>query len=550
MASANDQASQLEQIELSASLMGSKNGFDVVIICTNTEMMAQFWQNRLEASRGSVIPSSCTILSVFEDWPGGAGNAFGTFYAWKKACIQAESRGMDLKKLLANNEVSCAIFHTAGKGTRLAPLPGSENNNKPGVKLPVTITGSSDKAMTILESVIKQTGIYASSRKGRLSVFWGDQVFIPSVNPLYTPEHHADILCTLGPMPGAEEWKAKGLDKYGLIAVGQGNEAAQVEKVDHETALRLLGSLGQVTSVGASLGSFSVSAFLLSLLMEEFDVEISGKQGKLDTDPGLWMPLTLSKAAYVEIMAQKGEKEQDSSAHYDRMINVKNKLVKEGSMKLFGAVDVGTGAYWWDYGQLVLYRKNNMKLLDQSTHEGVTMRKFFNIPRSGIKDSGINDANVSDDSCLSGSLVKTGNIKSSLLCKVTCSDCECDGAILVNVTATRIKVAPGCMVYNVVSTDPEGIVIDKPGSILTSTLQASGNNGANMVSMKSHLDLDGGKVWKTKVLDNNFSFEEIYNLNGAVDVSAMDKIGIEMHKAAGIKVVAPTPDCTVGCLIA
>ena len=25
-----------------------------------------------------------------------------------------------------------AIYHTAGKGTRLAPLPGAENNNKPG----------------------------------------------------------------------------------------------------------------------------------------------------------------------------------------------------------------------------------------------------------------------------------------------------------------------------------------------------------------------------------------------------------------------------------
>jgi len=27
---------------------------------------------------------------------------------------------------------SVAIYHTAGKGTRLAPLPGAENNNKPG----------------------------------------------------------------------------------------------------------------------------------------------------------------------------------------------------------------------------------------------------------------------------------------------------------------------------------------------------------------------------------------------------------------------------------
>ena len=53
---------------------------------------------------------------------------------------------------------------------------------------------------SILESVIKQTGAYAASRKGRLSVFWGDQVFIPSVSLAYTPDSHVDILCTLGPM--------------------------------------------------------------------------------------------------------------------------------------------------------------------------------------------------------------------------------------------------------------------------------------------------------------------------------------------------------------
>jgi hypothetical protein len=76
--------------------------------------------------------------------------------------------------------ISVGLYHTAGKGTRLAPLPGAENNNKPGVKLPgsVKLADGSSKRITILESVIKQTGCYAKSRKGRLSVFWGDQVWI------------------------------------------------------------------------------------------------------------------------------------------------------------------------------------------------------------------------------------------------------------------------------------------------------------------------------------------------------------------------------------
>lgn len=74
-------------------------------------------------------------------------------------------------------QISVGLYHTAGKGTRLAPMPGSENNNKPGVKLAVTADINGKPCpLTILESVVKQTGVYGKSRKGRLSVFWGDQV--------------------------------------------------------------------------------------------------------------------------------------------------------------------------------------------------------------------------------------------------------------------------------------------------------------------------------------------------------------------------------------
>ena len=119
-------------------------------------------------------------------------------------------------------------YHTAGKGTRLAPLPGSENNNKPGVKLPSMLTvrtallppeqekcqvavpkgralmeltfpparqiDGDDAELTILEAVIKQTNSYAPHRKGRVSVFWGDQVFVPSAGTNPSGAHPADIL--------------------------------------------------------------------------------------------------------------------------------------------------------------------------------------------------------------------------------------------------------------------------------------------------------------------------------------------------------------------
>ena len=191
----------MKEKNLNAMLKGV--GFDVFIICTSNESQAIYWQERLETVKGDVIPEGATVLAVDEDWEGGAGNALGTFYAYEKACAKAAAMGIkDIHARLQAGAISIGMYHTAGKGTRLAPLPGAENNNKPGVKLPALLkVGKTMRPMTILESVIRQTGVYASSRKGRLSVFWGDQIFIPSVATEYVPKHHIDILCFLGPLP-------------------------------------------------------------------------------------------------------------------------------------------------------------------------------------------------------------------------------------------------------------------------------------------------------------------------------------------------------------
>ncbi len=133
-------------------------------------------------------------------------SALGTLYAYKNAvALGIEKFSIDIDAQLQQNKLSVGLYHTAGKGTRLAPLPGAENNNKPGVKLPATLLltnnqETSRQPITILEAVIKQTGCYAKSRVGRLSVFWGDQVFIPSAPVEYTVTHHIDILCSLGMM--------------------------------------------------------------------------------------------------------------------------------------------------------------------------------------------------------------------------------------------------------------------------------------------------------------------------------------------------------------
>ena len=208
--------------------------------------------------------------------------------------------------------------------------------------------------ITILEGVIKQTGVYASCRGGRLSVYWGDQIFVPSKGCEYKPSAHVDILAMLGAWPTKEEWIAKGLDQFGLIAVSAAGAAAQVEKVDYDTAEKLLADLGEMASVGTSLGSFSVDHAILSALMKEFAPELAKKTGKLDTDPHFWMPMTLPRDGYISLMGQKGVEPEKAGAHHDRVTAMVKAFRSEtgSDAPIFGAVDVGSDPYWWDYGQV------------------------------------------------------------------------------------------------------------------------------------------------------------------------------------------------------
>jgi len=365
----SDLVNHVEKMRSNILAMNSLTGFSVVIVCCSNSFLSNYWQKRLEDGRGSVIAQDTMVLTVFEDWPGGAGNGLGTLYAFQNAAkLAKEKHGIDLNEQLQSGKISVGLYHTAGKGTRLAPLPGSENNNKPGVKLPGIINvGGKSVCITILEAVIKQTGCYASSRPGRVSVFWGDQIFIPTVDVAYTCTDHVDILCSLGPMLTAEEWTAKGMDKYGLIAKMGDGRGAQVEKVDHATAVELLSGLGEIKAVGASLGSFSVSATMLSALLAEFAAELAAKAGKLDTDPHFWMPMTLERPSYISLMTKKKVEAETSGAHWDRM---RAMLEREGLLQfpgadgrdpsitgLFGACDVGENIYWWDYGQLRYFQK-------------------------------------------------------------------------------------------------------------------------------------------------------------------------------------------------
>lgn len=502
-------------------------GFDVVVVCTGTEWQAKFWQARLERGKGYVIPASCEVVCVHEDWKsGGAGNGLGTLYAMRKAAAAYDG---DVVAKLNAGEVSVAIYHTAGKGTRLAPLPGAENNNKPGVKLPASAPvgeGGASVPLTILESVIKQTGVYAACRKGRLSVFWGDQIFVPTLATSYEVTAHADILCMLAAMPSAEEWKEKGLEKYGLVAVSKSGAACQIEKVDHATALSMTASLGEITAVGTSLGSFSVSAELLALLDAEFDAELVAKTASLDTDPHFWMPMTLPVDAYCALMAKKGVEASEAQAHHARVQAMLSKFDMNGKHAL-GPVDVGANAYWWDYGQLKLYLKNAFRLIEP-TVEAEAMRSFLGVKLGGFGDNSVATAcKLGPDSTAVG----------SVLANVTCGRLVADSAIVVNCTAKKIVAGKSAIAYNVVDDSDEGLVLED-GDVVTDVTQPDGST----LRQKSRIDVDGGKAWKITVLDNKFSFEQVYKANLTTDIIQTSKLNADAHAklAAGLDIAIET----------
>jgi hypothetical protein len=509
------------------ALMTGPSGFEYIIVCCSNLAAENYWQKRLATTIKEVTGASGVVLCVHEDWNGGAGNGLGTLYAFQKACAKAkEMDGTDLAQKMRDG-AAVALYHTAGKGTRMAPLPGAENNNKPGVKLPSLIdVGGEASPITVLECVMRQTSSYAAVRKGRCSVFWGDQIFVPSCG-IQESNKPADILAALRPMPTKAEWEAEELHQYGLIAVDTKGSATQLEKVSYETAVAYLPS--DVQKVGTSLGSFSLSAALMDALTAEFATELEGKTASLDSDPHFWMPMTLKKADYQAVMSKKGVSAEESDTHYDRMAAFTKKF-QPGGGALLGCVDVGTAAYWWDYGRLGLYFENNL-LLGQTSASAHALRTFLGLHPYRQQESKLgSDMSVDESSVLLGCQVASGKIgKGCILVNVVAPAVELEGCILMNVTSDVPITGKGGLLYNVVH-EAGG-----SGTLECNRVRADVFMPDSHLKMMSAEDIDGGKVWKTVVENNPFSFEDVYKKNQKLDVGECTALAKSAHAAARAK---------------
>merc|ERR1711862_116815 len=97
---------------------------------------------------------------------------------------------------------------------------------------------------------------------------------------------------------------------------------------------------------------------------------------------------------------------------------------------------------------------------------------------------------------------------------------QADHAVLVNVSAAKIVAAKGAIAYNIVDNSEEGLVLSE-NEVRVGVFVSDRLEGPSYFEMRSNvLEIDGGQFFREKVAGNDYSFQEVYDLNQGVNVSA------------------------------
>jgi len=447
------------------------SGFDRVLVVSSDKNQADFWRKRLNKFKNKIIGKNAKIFSQYEDWPGGAGQLFGTLNAFQKA-----NQGGILEKAMEKGE-SVAIYHTAGKGKRIAPLTFSEGGNKPAIRLPRIL--EKNELLTILETVIFQTQVFAESRTGRLCVFWGDQVVIPSEDFDFEGESQVEIFGIRKEIPSQQKVWDKEWRHYGILAIDGKMEVSQREKISWEEFKGIKKTL-KIEKISKSLGFFSISLPFLRALLDEFKSELKDKNKKLDTDFHLWMPLTSSKAEFVKRGGDEG--------YWERINDFKERFLNQErkSLALIRDKNLGEKAFWWDFGQVALYRKNLLKILKKSI-EGKIMRKFFGLQTE--KKSLLLNSEVG------------GRVKNSIIINSRAKNLKVEKAVIINSDVGRL-FGKNILVYNI---KDSGQLNLNYGKVVCDVFVKK----KKRVRMQTRLNRDGKEDWEKKVLNNPYSYKDL-----------------------------------------
>jgi len=447
-------------------------GFDWIIVVSSDKKEAEFWQKRLNRFKGKIVGKNAEIISQYEDWPGGAGQLLGTLHAFKKA--NKEGR---LEKALRKGK-KVAIYHTAGKGKRLAPIIFSEGGNKSAVKLPKILKGK--ELFTILDVVIFQTQIFAKTRPGRLCVFWGDQIIIPSGNFGFEAGGEAEIFGIRKEVPVQQNIWEMEWQHYGILVGGEAG-IMQREKLSWDEFKIIEKTVG-IKQLSKSLGSFSLSGQFLTALLKEFNLELTKKSGKLDTDFHLWTPLTSSKE---EFLNSGGDEN-----YWERINKFKEALFKnKTSAPLIIDKNLGENTFWLDFGQVSLYYQNLLKLAEDS-NEGEIMRRFFGLEKN--------------NNFISFNSKFNGKIKNSLILNSEIGDLNIEDSIIINSKIKRL-IGKKVLIYNLKNLKEE---ILNFGEVVCGV----GLKNKKFLNLRTNLDRDGKKDWENKIFGNPYSYQDLEKL--------------------------------------
>ncbi len=474
-------------------------GFDVIIVVASSGNK-EYWERRLKASRNEILGPKTKIVVVEEDWPGGAGQLLGTLYAFQKTDKEI------FLKLLLEQKGTVAIYHAAGHGKRMAPLCGTEVNNKPGIKLPRVIkVEDKEVPLTVLEAAIFSTQIFAKGREERICVFWGDQVFISSQRVKRETRLPVEIFGIKKRfLLSKKDWQ-KNWQSYGVLIPTKKRRTLLREKVSWGKLQKLLerGYLkedkeGKITLI-KSLGCFSISLPFLESLLEEFLKEIEGKRRNLSTDFHLWIPLTSKKKEY--------QTDGGGGIYWERIKKIrKSFLQKIGKKRIIGEKNLGERTIWWDYGHLKIYYLNLLKLI-KKTAEGETAREFFDVEKYLIKRKITNKKLRIKNSILINSEIDRGEIENVILVDSKIHRAKIKNGVIISTQAKGIlgpqrAVAKNILLYNV---KEEKQVKVLPAEVITDIIPGEGTK----IRMRTSLLRDGKRDWQARLPKNIFAYGEI-----------------------------------------
>jgi hypothetical protein len=501
----------IENVQKMNLALENSIGMDIVIISTNNKQLEEYCQKILPHK--NIVKKGALIIVIYEDWKNGAGNGLGTLYSYLKANEKAKKLyNIDLFAKQREG-AAIAIYHTAGQGKRLYPITASEYGNKSIVKLPCEKGGQTGSCMTILEGVIKQTAIFALTRKGRLSVFWGDQIFIPAKSCENPPTSHIELLVKSTTLPiNKESWENKRLSEYGVGCFNSVGEVVVLDKINFETFHELIISkkIELKDGLKISLGSFNLSIDMTFALLEEFKTELNNKSGTMDSDPFFWMPTTLDLKTYVELLENKKVPSKLVAAHFERMQKFKKIFSqKYPELAFFGFQNIGKHSYWWDYGTIQNYFHNIQKLT-RVNYESDAMRMFFmDYTNENLSLEYPIDQDTA--SCLINCQIKSGRIKNSVLVGVIADHIDVENCFIIDSKLKSLQ-AKNCLLYNVVDNTE---LILAPETVRADIFLPENKKHLTLLS---NLNRDGKDDWDVKIPSNPYTYSEVEDMSSSIDL--------------------------------